>query len=81
MMVSVNYNLLTVTQLTSFSFYTYVVAVIGFAPDMLYNYSVIEGVDNVINLTVELNSGQLGREVVVVLEIQSDTATSVLVSN
>ena len=81
MMVSVNYNLLTVTQLTSFSFYTYVVAVIGFAPDMLYNYSVIEGVDNVINLTVELNSGQLGREVVVILEIQSDTATSVLVSN
>ena len=37
-------------------------AIIGFASD---NNHVTEGVDNSANLTVELISGQLGREVVV----------------
>ena len=44
---------------------------IGFVPDA---YSVIEGTDQFANLTVELISGQLGRQVVVSFNTQSGSA-------
>ena len=54
--------------------YYFPVAVIGFVSE---NYLVAEGIDSSVNLTVELISGQLGQEVVVVLNTPSDgTATS-----
>ena len=48
-------------------------AVIGFVPS---EYSTTEGVDQSANLNVQVISGQLGRDVVVVLNTQSGTATS-----
>ena len=42
-------------------------AVIGFDS---HSYSVIEGTDSFVNLTVKLMSGQLGQEVLVVLDTQ-----------
>lgn len=50
-----------------------IAAEIGFAPD---NYFVTERVDGFANLTVELISGQLGRDVVVFLNTQSGSAES-----
>ena len=50
------------------------VVVIGFVPD---NYTVTEGVDGFVNLTVELLDGELGRDVVVEVDIvPGGTATS-----
>ena len=46
---------------------------IGFVPD---TYNATEGVDVLVNLNVQLISGQLGREVVVIFDTQSGTATS-----
>ena len=48
-------------------------AVIGFVPSQ---YSVTEGVNQLANLNVELISGQLGREVLVILNTRSGTAIS-----
>lgn len=49
-------------------------AVIGFILD---NYTVAEGIHGLANLTVEVTSGQLGREVVVIVDIHSNgSATS-----
>ena len=50
-------------------------AVIGFVPD---TYNVTEGVDQLVHLNVQLISGQLGREVIVIFDTQSGTATSCL---
>lgn len=69
--------MLTVTYNNIFTFCVIAssVAVIGFSHD---NYLVTEGVDNSTTLTVELISGQLGREVIVNFGISypSGTATS-----
>ena len=46
---------------------------IGFDPS---EYSTTEGVDQFANLNIRVLSGQLGRDVVVVLNTQSGTATS-----
>ena len=48
-------------------------AVIGFDPIM---YNVTEGVDQSVNLNVRLISGVLGRDLGVLLNTQSGTATS-----
>lgn len=48
-------------------------AVIGFVPS---EYSTTEGVDQFANLNVQVISGQLGRDVLVILNTQSGTATS-----
>ena len=53
------------------------VVVLGFVSHI---YHVSEGVDRLANLTVELVSGQLGQEVVVVLNTRSDSATSISIS-
>lgn len=52
-----------------------VVVNIGFVPD---EYYVTEGVDDFVNLTVEVTFGQLGREVVVILNAisKSDSGNS-----
>ena len=44
---------------------------IGFVPDA---YTVVEGDDHFANLSVELISGQLGREVIVNMDTQSGSA-------
>ena len=49
------------------------VATIGFVPDI---YSVVEGTDQFGNLTVQLISGQLGRDVIVTFDTQRGSATS-----
>ena len=46
---------------------------IGFVPDI---YSVVEGTDQFANLTVQLISGELGREVIVNFNTQSGSAIS-----
>ena len=48
-------------------------ATIGFVPAI---YSVIEGTDQFANLTVQLISGELGREVIVNFNTQSGSAIS-----
>ena len=48
-------------------------AVIGFVPS---EYTTTEGVDQFANLNVQVISGQLGRDVLVILNTQSGTATS-----
>ena len=53
-------------------FFCLLVATIGFVPDI---YSVIEGTDQFANLTVQLISGQLGRDVIVTFDTQSGSAT------
>ena len=49
----------------------YAEAVIGFVPD---NYTVTEGINLFANLNVELISGQLGREVIVIFDTQDGSA-------
>ena len=46
-------------------------AVIGFVPD---NYTVVEGTDSFTTLSVQLISGQLGRQVIVNFDTQSGSA-------
>ena len=66
--MSINANVISFIQCIFFS-----VAVIGFVPD---TYNATEGVDQLVNLNVQLISGQLGREVIVIIDTQSGTATS-----
>ena len=51
--------------------------VIGFVPPA---YTVVEGVDQFANLTVQLISGQLGHEVIVNLTTQSGSAIGIILS-
>ena len=53
------------------STFCFLVATIGFVPDI---YSVVEGTDQFSNLTVQLISGQLGREVIVNFNTLSGSA-------
>ena len=52
-------------------------AIIGFITDA---YTVTEGINQSANLNVELISGQLGRDVIVIFSTESVSATSIILN-
>ena len=67
-----NYCMYCTTSWCIAGFTILLAAVIGFVPA---TYTVMEGAVPSANLSVELISGQFGRDVIVLLNIQSLTAT------
>ena len=67
--------MISLTSLNVFLFLFIVEAVIGFVPD---TYNATEGTDLFVDLNVELISGQLGRDVLVLFNTQSGSATGLM---